>query len=187
MRMIGAAVNLLWCVSRLGQEIAAAPQGGDGVARTIERGLAFLQSDAAAWKADHDCVSCHHAALVIWSMQEARQGGFAIEEPRRVELAKWIAESGDGKSSLERPAAAPKALNTKALYFVSVAKGVWRDVPPGVELPPPRFSRPPSAPPPRRSAPTPEVSTDTISHWRWAPSPTPTRGGKTLSRSSWAR
>ncbi len=33
------------------------------------------------------------------------------------DLTKWLAESGDGKTGVPRPAAAPKALNTKAVYF----------------------------------------------------------------------
>ena len=41
------------------------------VGATIDRGLAFLARDALAWKKKHNCVSCHHAALVVWSMGEA--------------------------------------------------------------------------------------------------------------------
>ena len=46
----------------------------------IERGLGFLQKDALAWREEHDCVSCHHAALVIWSMHEARQRGHVRDQ-----------------------------------------------------------------------------------------------------------
>src|SRR5262249_48480361 len=45
------------------------------VSATIDRGLAFLAKDALAWKKEHNCTSCHHASMVIWSMQEARQRG----------------------------------------------------------------------------------------------------------------
>lgn len=70
-----------------------------------------------AWKSDHNCVSCHHAAHVVWAFHEAKQAGFAVDEPVLVEMSNWIVESGDGKTSLPRPATAPNALNSKALYF----------------------------------------------------------------------
>jgi len=84
---------------------------------TIERGLAFLVKDALAWKNEHNCASCHHAGLVIWAMREAKQRGLAVDEPVLAELMKWVAESGEGKTGVARPASVPRALNTKAVYF----------------------------------------------------------------------
>jgi hypothetical protein len=84
---------------------------------TVDRGLAFLAKDAILWKQEHNCVSCHHAALVIWSMREAKQHGYAVDGPVLAELTKWVAESGDGKTGVPRPATAPKALNEKAVQF----------------------------------------------------------------------
>lgn len=89
----------------------------DDVGAMIERGLGFLVKDALAWKNKHNCVSCHHAALVIWSMREAKQFGHAVNEPVLAELTKWVAESGDGKFGLARPASAPRAASPKAIYF----------------------------------------------------------------------
>jgi hypothetical protein len=83
----------------------------------IDHGLAFLARDAMAWKDEHNCVSCHHASLVIWAMHEAKQRGHTVDEPVLAELTKWVAESGDGKFAQPRPASAPKALNPKALWF----------------------------------------------------------------------
>ena len=87
------------------------------VEATIDRGLAFLAKDALAWKSEHNCVSCHHAALVIWSMREAKQRGHSVDEPVLAELTKWVAQSGDGKFGLARPASAPNALSPKAVWF----------------------------------------------------------------------
>ena len=88
-----------------------------GVNASIDRGLAFLVKDALAWKEAHNCVSCHHAALVVWAMHEAKQRGHAVDEPVLGELTKWMSENGDGKTGVPRPATAPKGLNTKAVYF----------------------------------------------------------------------
>jgi hypothetical protein len=84
---------------------------------TIDSGLRFLVKDALAWKKEHNCASCHHASLVICSMREAKQFGRTVDEPVLAELTKWVAESGDGKFGLARPASAPKAASPKAIYF----------------------------------------------------------------------
>src|SRR4029453_13902746 len=109
------AVVLVFCGrAALAQE--AGPKSVD-VRPTIDRGLGFLAKDALAWKAEHNCASCHHAALVVWSMREAKQRGHAVDEPVLAEMTKWVAESGDGKTGVPRPEGIPKALNAKAVYF----------------------------------------------------------------------
>jgi len=87
------------------------------ISAAINRGLDFLTRDALAWKKEHNCASCHHASLVVWSMREAKQHGYRVDEPVLADLTKWMAESGDGKTGVPRPAGIPKALNTKAVYF----------------------------------------------------------------------
>src|SRR5262245_37511054 len=87
------------------------------VRATIDRGLAFLARDALAWKKEHNCSSCHHASLVVWATREAKLRGHAVDEPVLAELTNWLAESGDGKFALARPASAPKAASPKAVYF----------------------------------------------------------------------
>lgn len=88
-----------------------------GAGLTIDLGLSFLASDARAWRKEHNCASCHHAALVIWAMQEARGRGIAVDESELKGLTKWMAESGDGKFVMARPATAPHAASPKAMYF----------------------------------------------------------------------
>ncbi len=90
---------------------------------TIDRGLAFLAKDALAWKKEHNCASCHHASLVVWATREAKLRGHAVDEPVLAEMTKWLAEAGDGKFGLARPASAPKAASPKAVYF-ALALGV---------------------------------------------------------------
>lgn len=100
---------------------ASLAQGGGGEALSVEpaivRGLAFLARDAAAWKAEHQCSSCHHGALVAVSMNEAKRRGRDVDEPLLADLTRWLAGAGDGKFNHPRPASAPKALNPKAIYY----------------------------------------------------------------------
>ncbi|MBI1927185.1 terpene cyclase/mutase family protein [Candidatus Poribacteria bacterium] len=114
MRLIVAIVVFVLPAVASAQDVRPTPANLEA---TIERGLGFLVKDALAWKNKHNCVSCHHAGLVIWSMREAKQFGHAIDEPVLAELTKWVAESGDGKTGLARPAGIPKALNAKAVWF----------------------------------------------------------------------
>ena len=97
MHWIGAIVGVLLSGAASAQAVRRQPSGTEAA---IDRGLAFLAKDALAWKAEHNCVSCHHAALVVWSMREAKQRGHAVDEPVLAELTKWVAESGDGKTGV---------------------------------------------------------------------------------------
>lgn len=115
MRYLLAVVSLVALAPILNSAEPAA-QTAD-IDSTITRGLAFLAKDALAWKSEHNCASCHHAALVVWSMQEAKQRGIAVDEPVLDEMTQWIANSGDGKTGVPRPEGIPKALNEKAVSY----------------------------------------------------------------------
>src|SRR5262245_35420107 len=73
------------------------------VSVAIDRGLGFLAKDALAWKEKHNCHSCHHAAMVIWAMNEAKQRGHAPDEVVLADMTKWVAESGAGTVGVARP------------------------------------------------------------------------------------
>jgi hypothetical protein len=105
---------------------AQEPRRKPSAAATIDRGLVFLAKDAVAWKKKHNCASCHHAALVIWAMYEAKERGHAVDVLLLAELTKWIAESGDGKFGMARPASAPKAFSPKAMWFTLALGAVPR-------------------------------------------------------------
>src|SRR5215831_4574798 len=120
MRSVVTLVAVLVAGTASAQEPRAKPAD---VNATIDRGLAFLAKDALAWKKEYSCVSCHHASLVVWAMREAKLRGHAVDEPVLAELTKWLAESGDGKFGLPRPASAPKAASPKAVSF-ALALGV---------------------------------------------------------------
>ena len=114
MRLIIAIIAVLWPSAVYADDVRPTPAS---VYTAIDRGLAFMVKDALAWKAQHNCVSCHHASMVVWSMREARQLGHVVAEPVLADLTKWIAESGDGKTGVSRPAGIPAALNAKAVWF----------------------------------------------------------------------
>jgi hypothetical protein len=85
MRSIVAIIVVTLSGAASAQDLRNKPSDLDS---TINRGLAFLARDAMAWKQKHNCVSCHHAGLVVWSMREAKEQGHAVDEPVLADLTK---------------------------------------------------------------------------------------------------
>jgi hypothetical protein len=46
----------------------------------LERSLAYVQKSGHAWWNGNKCAGCHHAAISIWGLTEARQRGFVIND-----------------------------------------------------------------------------------------------------------
>src|SRR5262245_31560221 len=113
MRFVAAALAGVLAAAACAEE----PRSRPADVAAVDRGLGFLAKDAVAWKEKHNCASCHHAALVVWAMREAKDRGHTVNEPVFADMTKWVAESGDGKTGVARPAGVPKALNAKAVWF----------------------------------------------------------------------
>jgi hypothetical protein len=90
---------------------------GPSVKPAIPRALDFLARDAVAWRTEHNCSSCHHAAMVVWAMNEAKARGHGVDEVVLGDLTEWLTQAGEGKTGLPRPEGRPRALNTKAVYY----------------------------------------------------------------------
>lgn len=56
--------------------------------QTVERALDFIVKDAAKWRAEHGCVTCHHGAMTVWALSEAKQQGYVVD-PRILEETTW--------------------------------------------------------------------------------------------------
>src|SRR5262245_41606147 len=56
--------------------------------QVVERALGFLERDAAQWRADYSCVSCHQGAMTTWALSEAKQQGYLVD-PRTLEETVW--------------------------------------------------------------------------------------------------
>ena len=69
MRFLVPLLVVLVCGPAAAQDV---PPKSSDLNHTIDRGLAFLVKDALAWKKEHNCVACHHAALAVWSLREAK-------------------------------------------------------------------------------------------------------------------
>src|SRR5262245_48931796 len=55
----------------------------------IERGLAFLEKDALAWRKERGCATCHHGTMTIWAMSEAKSQGYAVPAETLADMVQW--------------------------------------------------------------------------------------------------
>ncbi|HVX64267.1 MAG TPA: hypothetical protein VHC19_26835 [Pirellulales bacterium] len=75
--------------------LGAAPGQGETAAsatpleKAVERGLKFLADDAAKWRTDHECATCHHGAMTVWAFSEAVQRGIPIQAEQAAEMSSW--------------------------------------------------------------------------------------------------
>jgi hypothetical protein len=61
----------------------------DAARRSVERGLAFLEKEGVAWIRERGCLSCHHVPFLLWSHQEARGRGLAVDPKKLAEWTAW--------------------------------------------------------------------------------------------------
>src|SRR6266567_2765176 len=58
--------------------IAATAPTPEQARKAIDRGLAFLETDAAKWRKEHTCATCHHGTMTVWALSEAKSQGYAV-------------------------------------------------------------------------------------------------------------
>lgn len=62
------------------------------VRRAIDRGLSFLKKDAAEWRQERKCASCHQGIMTVWALSEAKARGFASAGESLPDFVKWSKE-----------------------------------------------------------------------------------------------
>jgi N-acyl-D-amino-acid deacylase len=65
--------------------------------QAVDRGLKFLQKEAFWWKNSRSCAACHHADTMLWTFNEARARGYAVDEQALAEITTWA--FGDMKTN----------------------------------------------------------------------------------------
>src|SRR5260370_42044868 len=74
---------LALCLSRLAvaDNPASVPQTTpQQMHQTVDRAIAYLQTESGAWLSSGRCAACHHAALPLWALSEAGRQGYAIDK-----------------------------------------------------------------------------------------------------------
>jgi len=80
--------------ARAGAQDATADAGPDPekVQQSIDRALAFLVEDAAKWRKERGCATCHHGEMTVWALSEARDRGYAVPAETLAETIRWTKE-----------------------------------------------------------------------------------------------
>jgi Squalene-hopene cyclase C-terminal domain len=102
-------------------EATTAPQQAR---KAVERGLAFLENDAAKWRKEHTCASCHHGTMTVWALCEAKSQGYPVDGELLAETVKWTKER---LNAIDKPRDARPGwnmVNTPAVYLAVMAQAV---------------------------------------------------------------
>src|SRR5262245_32123535 len=113
-------------VASLGTERALAePEKASQPARkATERAIEFLKKDAEKWREDRKCASCHHGAMTVWALCEAKSQGYAVTAESLADFTKWTKErlKDIGKPRDTRPGWS--MVNTPAVYLATIAQAI---------------------------------------------------------------
>lgn len=91
--------------------------------RAIERSLPWLEREGVSWIKQRDCLSCHHVPFLLWSHEEARARGFALDAKKLAEWSDWSSrESVANRTKLKLTDAALEALKAEGVPAETLAK-----------------------------------------------------------------
>lgn len=85
--------------------------------QAIDRGLVFLQADAAKWRTEHECATCHHGTLTVFALAEAKQRGISVDAEKFADIVTWTKER---IAKIDQPRDTRPGwsmVNTPAIYF----------------------------------------------------------------------
>src|SRR5437879_4934433 len=66
-----------------------APPSPEQVRAAVEKSLPFLQKSSAAWRQERKCVTCHQVPFTVWSLNEAKVRGLAVDQEKLDDLTNW--------------------------------------------------------------------------------------------------
>jgi hypothetical protein len=95
------------------------------VQRAAEHGLVFLEKDAAAWRKERECSTCHHGTMTIWAFAEAKSRGYEVKDETFADVVKWTKERL--LANIDKPRDTRdgwKMVNSSALYLSMMAQAV---------------------------------------------------------------
>jgi hypothetical protein len=99
------------------QPAAAAPRTPEKV---IESGLSFLVNDTLKWRTDKGCATCHHGAMTVWALSEAKAQGFAVGTEVFAEIMAWTKEQMVPRITAMRE----KLVSIPAIYLAAMSRNL---------------------------------------------------------------
>ncbi len=92
--------------------------------KSIDRALGFLQADALRWRDEKQCSSCHHGAMTVWALSEAKQQGYPVSAKSLADMTTWTKER---LATIDKPRDTRlgwNMVNTPAIYLSLMAAAV---------------------------------------------------------------
>src|SRR5262245_44269431 len=124
-RWINCLAIITVCLLAIGVRPARCEEPGLEQARkAAERGLAFLEKDAAQWRKDRQCASCHHGTMTVWAMCEAKNQGYAVNAKTLADVVMWTKERLQNIDKPRDTRPGWSMVNTPALYLAVMALAV---------------------------------------------------------------
>jgi dienelactone hydrolase len=92
--------------------------------KAIERSLAFLRTDAAQWRTEHQCATCHHGTMTVWALSEAKRAGYEVAGETWTDLVTWTKERLKDIDKPRDPRPGWNMVSTPAVYLAVMARTV---------------------------------------------------------------
>lgn len=102
------------------QNAAAQSPSDAQVRQAVERSVVYLQEEGVEWIHVHKCASCHHAAMGIWSLNEASARGFKVDSDALKELTTWTLDDPVKSKMLPDPKEKPTPVEGEIVTLSSV-------------------------------------------------------------------
>lgn len=104
-----------------GQETAPSEQK---VRQAIERGLVFVEKDAAKWRDEKKCSTCHHGTMTAWVYAEALDRGFQVDPKLVADTNEWAMTRFDRIDLPRDERPGWSMVNSIALNFAAMAQAI---------------------------------------------------------------
>lgn len=99
---------VVWIVVGLPSGLCAADPATPGqIHQTVERGIKYQQAESSKWLSTRKCAACHHAPLVLWSLNEAARYGYTVDQ-------KFLTDTGESTFGSPDKLIAAKIFNDPA-------------------------------------------------------------------------
>jgi hypothetical protein len=85
--------------------------------KAVERGLAFLEKDAAKWRQERKCATCHHGTMTVWALSEAKSQGYAVAAETLADVTNWTRDRLKDIDKPRDPRPGWKMVSTPAVYL----------------------------------------------------------------------
>ncbi|MFO0968972.1 MAG: prenyltransferase/squalene oxidase repeat-containing protein [Gemmataceae bacterium] len=75
-------VLLMFAVATRADKPAKTPDPLAKTRQAVAKSLPFLEKQGVAWMTERKCIACHHGAFLLWSHNEAKVRGIAVDEKK---------------------------------------------------------------------------------------------------------